>query len=112
MTTNHDANESKIEYKTGLEGSVHDPYGYEELTITRGDSRIAAHVGLISWVAKQHRSWNGGWIGNYNICESYEEFDKVFERMAGDTFDRIVEGYILDHQEELRDQTGCLADYE
>lgn len=40
-----------IQIETGTEGPRHDPYGYEEITVTRpnGD-RVTLHQGLVEWV--------------------------------------------------------------
>ena len=45
-------NGTRIELRSGSEGPRHDPYGYEEWSITRADGRkVTVHIGgLIEWV--------------------------------------------------------------
>jgi hypothetical protein len=44
-------NGSTIDIRTGSEGPRHDPYHYEEITVTRPDGRkVVLHQGLAEWM--------------------------------------------------------------
>ena len=44
-------NGSRITHKTGSEGPRHDPYHYDEYTLTRSDGRKSTvHLGLAQWM--------------------------------------------------------------
>jgi hypothetical protein len=47
---------SHIEIRSGSEGPRHDPYSYQEITVTRQDGREAMiHLGLAAWMTY----WDG-----------------------------------------------------
>lgn len=69
---------TSIDIKTGTEGPRHDPYGYEEITVTRpnGDV-ITLHQGLVEWVQVNNSQRHGN--RRTASCR------KVFEFFAGCT---------------------------
>jgi hypothetical protein len=49
---------SKIKMRHGSEGPRHDPYHFEEVTVTRADGRWATlHTGLAVWVKTSDGRW-------------------------------------------------------
>lgn len=65
---------SSINIKAGSEGPRHDPYHYDEITVTRLDgSWVTIHVGLALWAEAS----DGRKIDNY------QEALVLFERLAG-----------------------------
>lgn len=76
---------TKIRIKSGSEGPWHDPYHYEEMTVTRPDgSWVKIHIGLAIWI-KTHDGVE---------CQSDEKkILEIFERRVGVTYDRAMLAY-------------------
>jgi len=67
-----------IDIKTGSEGPRHDPYGYEEITVTRPNGDVVTlHEGLTVWLKLNNSA-------QYMFTSStYEDAVKKFEFFAG-----------------------------
>lgn len=49
-STSVNTSSGRIVIETGAEGPRHDPYGFTEITLERGDNTTTIHMGLGEWV--------------------------------------------------------------
>lgn len=87
----------KLIYKTGTEGPRHDPYGYEEWTIVRGDVKATLHLGLAEWYEDNVNDNDSRRSGPAHHLEGAVECVAAFEKFAGislKTCERAIHRYL------------------
>lgn len=81
-----------VTVRYGSEGPVHDPYGYQEIEVTRHGHRIVGHFGLACWVEydgeKIKEDEEGDKMhGLHDYPQLYTDYDtkafRLFEKMTG-----------------------------
>ena len=105
----HQNQRNRLTVKVGTEGPKHDPYRYEEVTVRlsswNGIREIAlvvtCHIGLALWIK----------VGEIEVPCNEETYNDVFEKLTGDTAEGWIEQHRYNHQNDIKDPMGCLADY-
>ena len=69
---------SSVTIEYGEEGPKHDPYGWTEITVTRGLSTVTLHEGLDRWL----RTPTGETWGHYDEADGML-IERLFELYAG-----------------------------
>lgn len=75
---------SSVQIETGSEGPTHDPYGWEEITVSRPNGvEVTIHYGLDNWVrtpegVKCHTRYD-----DMGSREYLGRIDRIFETYAG-----------------------------
>ena len=96
---------SQVTLRSGSEGPKHDPYGYQEITVTQGNVRVTGHIGLGLWIEDNITS-------RRMRFKSIEAMEVIFKELTGDTAENWIEKYEEEHRNDIEDPMGCLADYE
>ena len=103
-------NEYTVDITTGSEGPTHDPYHYEEVSVTRKNKTVTIHSGLADWVTVNDKT-----VAEHNPRECMAKFidltghDPEYWKSWPDMVEHVK---FLDSLSELDRVLICIEDLE
>jgi hypothetical protein len=81
-----------ISHRSGSEGPRHDPYHFDEFSVSLGVCSITVHVGLGEWIEVKPKAEPGQWPeprGDRRSFSSWEELDATLKSLTGLSMEQL-----------------------